>query len=236
MGKQSNNIAILFFSRSAQAEAKNKRYLWDRNIKQNTQIASSLITHTVSQINKTDLPCYHIDEQQQVGQNFGERFANAFERIFEKGFDYVISVGNDIPKLKAQHIVRAATQLQSGSAEIVLGPDTDGGTWLMGYSRDAFAKRRFQRLPWNTDQLLDTILEKEDSSSIHLLEKLSDIDCPKELKAFFRQSSLEVHLQTLISQLRSIVAGTVQHFVSTTILLISLRANPFNRLRAPPTR
>lgn len=226
----------MFFSRSAKAEGQKKQFLQEQNIPQNTRVAESLITHAYSQIQKTGLPCFHINEQQQIGNNFGERFANAFRHIFEKGYNYVISVGNDIPQLKAKHISEAARQLESDNADIVLGPDTDGGTWLMGYSHDIFRESRFRHLPWNTEHLLDVILEQYADTEIHLLEKLSDIDYAKELETFLKRQTLDVHLHNLLRQLRSVIASTDQHFIFEVIFPIWSLSYPTNRLRAPPPR
>jgi len=236
LNKQSSNIAILFFSRSAKAEGQNKRFLQEQNIPQNTRVAELLITHTYSQIQKTDLPCFHIDEKQQVGNNFGERLTNAFQQIFKKGYNYVISVGNDTPQLKAKHIREAARQLGSTKADIVLGPDIDGGTWLMGYSRDSFRESTFRHLPWNTAHLLDTILERYDGNEIHLLEKLCDIDFAKDLKAFLDRQTSEVRLRDLLRQLQSIIASADQYFTFEVIFPICSPSYPSNRLRAPPAR
>lgn len=236
MNKLSSNTAILFFSRSAEAEGQNKRFLQEQNIPQNTRVAELLISHTYSEIQKTDLPCFHIDEQQQIGNSFGERLTNAFRQIFKKGYNYVISVGNDTPELKAEHIREAARQLGSAKADIVLGPDIDGGTWLMGYKRDAFKESRFRHLPWNTAHLLDTILEQHDGNEIHLLEELGDIDFAKELKAFLDRPTPNIRLRDLLRQLKSIIASAGHYFTLEVPFPIWSPTYPCNRLRAPPAR
>lgn len=226
----------MFFSRSAKAEGQNKRFLQEQNIPQNTRIAELLITHTYSEIQKTDLPCFHIDEQQQIGNSFGERLTNAFRQIFKRGYSYVISVGNDTPQLKAKHIREAARRLGSAKADIVLGPDIDGGTWLMGYSRDAFRENRFRHLPWNTAHLLDTILAQYDGNEIHLLEELGDIDFAKELKAFLDRPTSSIRLRNLLRELKSIIASVGQYFTFEVLFPICSPTYPSNRLRAPPAR
>ncbi|MDZ7682817.1 MAG: DUF2064 domain-containing protein [Fodinibius sp.] len=179
------NTAILFFSRSAHAESGYKQFVTDRQ--KNSCIAHSLIRHTLRQAEQTGLPVFHIDEQQQQGTTFGARFTNAFAQIFARGYDYVISIGNDIPELQSHHITKAARQLTSGQTDAVLGPDADGGTWLMGYSRAAFSADTFRKLPWQSSRLLDTIIEQRSDIAIHQLELLADIDNAREFNALFER-------------------------------------------------
>lgn len=234
MDNQSNNIAVLFFSRSAKAEARHKQFLRHQNTPQNTQIANTLISHTYRQIQKSGLPCYHIDETQQVGHSFGERFAHAFQQVFDDGFDYVISVGNDIPQLRAHHIKHAAEQLQSGNAEMVLGPDADGGTWLMGYSKQIFDIEQFLNLPWNTDRLLEVILEQSSGTSTKLLETFSDIDDPRALQIFAQSRYNDNSLLKLARELQSILSICFCHSAANRQAVIRFPFLRIHSLRAPP--
>lgn len=230
---QSPNIAVLFFSRSAPAEAACKQFIQPGRHTQNANIAQSLISHTLRQIKQARLPYFHIDEQHQIGSNFGERFSHAFNTLFDRGYDYVISVGNDIPQMQAHHIREAANKLRSGK-KIVLGPDTDGGTWLMGYSREAFSADRFRQLPWNTDRLLDAILKKQCGGEIELLQTLSDIDDPQALATFAQRRYSDQVLLRLIQKLLAILSGAFYTQLSTPFVSLQTPSFRPHLLRGPP--
>lgn len=227
------NICVLFFSRSPEAEAKYKKLSGDYNTRKNTQIAYSLIQHSRRQIKKTRLPYCEINEEEQVGSSFGERITHAFCSIFEKGFDYIVAVGNDVPRLKAKHIIHSAKQLISGKAEVVLGPDRDGGTWLIGFSRSAFEAPAFQRLPWCTGNLLNE-LTKQHKATIQLLETLSDLDHPAALNKFSRSISSELSLLQLIQRISSVLSSSPGNpqFENSFRLSPAVFGNML--LRAPP--
>lgn len=237
MQNRSANIAILFFTRSAETEAHYKQFTHDPQHYKNTQIADHLIEHTLCQIKETGLPYFVFDERQQIGSTFGERITNAFCTIFDKGFDHVIAVGNDIPQISKKHILKAAQKLKAENSDIVLGPDTDGGTWLMGYSRNAFKANLFEQLPWTKSGLLDAIFEQaDDTLNIALLRTLSDIDNPHALTIFVKKSFFDASLLRLIHQLTSILSTccrkqSTQHFVPLPFLLFQNIL-----LRAPPAR
>jgi hypothetical protein len=235
VNNQSREIAILFFSRSAAAEAAQKQFVSYNYSSDDEKIADSLIRHTCRQIKSTGFPFFWIDEHQQVGDTFGKRFAHAFRQLFDRGYDYVISVGNDSPLLKTQHILEAAGQLRSGDADIVLGPDNDGGTWLMGYSRKAFTTTDFRELPWNTNRLLKTILDRQASQlNIALLETLSDIDGAEALKIFSKSKFADQTLLRLIRRLCSLLVSAFVHENNESLLFPGVPTFRANLLRAPP--
>lgn len=236
MPTKDSKVAILFFSRSAEAEGMRKQFVNDTNRRKNVGVARSLIEHTRRQLSQTGLPVYEINEKFQQGASFGERFANAFSNIFEKGYRYVIAVGNDTPELTTSHLNEARQLLTEGQSQIVLGPANDGGTWLMGYHREAFDHRSFRRLPWNSGGLLQTILERAGNEvSISQLETFADIDDFRTLICFvnqykFSNSSLLL-LTGLILNILSV--GTINSAPPAFLDPGSL-AYSFPSLRAPP--
>ena len=206
MRTDNHHTAVLFFSRSAKAEGARKQFVGEKNRRKNVRVARSLIEHTHQQLRQTGLPVYEVDEKLQQGNTFGDRLANAFAFVFSKGYRNVIAVGNDTPKLKSAHIHHAKELLSEEKAHIVLGPAEDGGTWLMGYSREAFSAPAFRKLPWNSNRLLHSILEHAgDNFSVTLLEPHSDIDNYASLKAFTGRHGFSKALLRLIEKIRSII-------------------------------
>ncbi|MFH5833297.1 DUF2064 domain-containing protein [Halalkalibaculum sp. DA3122] len=229
------NVAVLFFTRSAEAEGGCKRFAGDNCDRRHVHIASSLIEHTRRQIRRTGLPVVEIDEKMQKGGSFGERFAHAFEQVFNAGYEHVIAVGNDTPQLKAAHISEAARRLAAGTDDIVLGPAEDGGTWLMGYSREAFEADSFQELPWRTPRLFDTILEQSsDQLSIARLESYADIDNHASLVSFIGNAQFLQPLFHLIHLIRGILAGYSDQFKQECLQTPTSPASSSLLLRAPP--
>lgn len=229
-----SNLAILFFSRSAKTEGIKKNFIRDSKQK-NTQLARSLIKHTRDQIQQSGFPVFEINEKLQTGSSFGERIENAFKNIFDKGFNYVIAVGNDTPQLRHAHLITAADRLLSAENDIVLGPAKDGGTWLMGYSREAFNRHSLQELPWKSPSLLSAILEISGKQfSISLLERFSDIDNYTSLESFVERNKFVAFLLKLIRYIRGILASlyTNLNWVFADTHTYNLYSSPL--LRAPP--
>lgn len=235
MQKESTRTAVLFFTRSAEVEADFKQFTSGGQNTKNVQIAASLIEHTREQISDAGLPCFQINEQDQVGSTFGERFANAFQSVFEKGFDHVIAVGNDTPLLKSKHITEAAKRLRSGDVNVILGPSNDGGTWLMGYSREAFDATAFEQLPWNSDRLFESVLQQsKEIGSVDLLEVLSDIDDPSSLQTFVCTVHETLSVQRLIKRIKSILSTKSSAPRYEDLFLVFAPAHQKILLRAPP--
>jgi hypothetical protein len=71
--------------------------------------------------------------------------------------------------------------------DVVLGPATDGGYWLIGLRRPAPAL--FADMPWSTDSVLARTLERARSLGLAVgtLEPLPDVDRPEDL-AFWEEA------------------------------------------------
>lgn len=182
--------ALLIFANSAAKEVERKEFL-------STEIFSALNKQTLKTAKKSKLPYFVISEKEQKGASFGERFTNAIDLIFKKGFDNVITIGNDTPHLKTKHLLDANTSLTN--KQLVIGPSKDGGFYLMGLKKSHFNKETFLKLPWQTNKLQASIgaistIKKE---QISFLELLIDIDALEDIKTIlqsFKTLSLDVFL------------------------------------------
>jgi uncharacterized protein len=130
----------------------------------------------IEDIWENDLYEHHV----QRGNNLGERMKYAFEASFASGAKHVVIVGSDCYELKTAHIDTAFEHLKS--YDVVVGPATDGGFYLLGMNAPHFAL--FENKTYGHDevlkQLLDTVKEKK--LKHHLLDPLNDIDVPEDLK------------------------------------------------------
>ncbi len=114
--------------------------------------------------------------------DLGQRMSRAFEEAFSEGRDRVVVIGSDCPHVTPGHIKAAYASLKQ--ANLVVGPATDGGYWLIGLN--AFESRLFQGIQWSTDTVLSETLglAKEAGLSLDLLEILEDIDDIESLSRF----------------------------------------------------
>ena len=77
----------------------------------------------------------------QRGDSFAERLVHAHEDAAEaRPGNIVVQVGMDTPHLSAEQLMRAARYVTVKGNQVVLGPATDGGWWLLGLSSPLFAE------------------------------------------------------------------------------------------------
>lgn len=232
---QISNTAILYFSRTPLEEARQKSFTSEKEFYTNLRIAGLLRSHTQRQIEKTGLPYFVFDERNQKGVTFGEKLIEAFKAVYRRGYKHVIAVGNDTPRLESRHISEAAEQLQHQTSDIVLGPATDGGTWLMGFSYDSFNPEVIKGLAWNSQDLLASVFEQLNPSfKIFLLEEFDDVDNEEDLWKFLKLANCREFLLSLKKSIRELLE--TEEFGSSTHQDLFLNTNlTYNfLLRAPP--
>ncbi len=96
----------------------------------------------------------------------------------------VLIAGSDIPQLNAGHIARAVRQLTT--ADLVFGPASDGGYWLIGTSRPPPATL-FKDVRWSTEHALADTQRNADSLTIALADTLADVDDGADYTQFLAQ-------------------------------------------------
>ena len=124
----------------------------------------------------------------QEGQNLGERMAHAFARSFESGMDKVVLIGTDCPTLQSHHLHEAFEALTH--SDLVLGPATDGGYYLVGMKRRA--DYLFKGIEWSTAEVLSQTLAVATAHGLlsTLLDELSDIDTQEDWERFSSQIAI----------------------------------------------
>jgi rSAM/selenodomain-associated transferase 1 len=129
--------------------------------------------------------------QPQRGDTLGDRMASAFEDAFQNRVDQAALIGTDIPGLTPATLESAFDSL--GEADVVLGPASDGGYYLIGMHRGAFpaARKLFTNLNWGTDRVLADTLEIAAISGLRtrLLEELADVDSPEDLPVWEQEAN-----------------------------------------------
>ena len=160
----------MVFARSAQQDAQQKGLI------NGDLLFHALTKETLQKVERSGLPFFHSTEMEQQGDSFGARFVHAIQEIFSKGFDSVITIGNDSPQLKTKHLVLAHQQLALGHT--VLGPSLDGGIYLMGLHKCQFDAQQFLDLPWQRFALFKSIVQlaQKNTATVYRLPVLADID------------------------------------------------------------
>ncbi|UCE50057.1 MAG: TIGR04282 family arsenosugar biosynthesis glycosyltransferase [Phycisphaerales bacterium] len=117
----------------------------------------------------------------QKGNDLGEKMKNAFADVFEEGFSKVVAIGSDSPDLPEEFLRQAFAQLDSFDA--VIGPSSDGGYYLIGFSKDSFVAEAFDDIAWSTPAVCDQTRAKLESHglTVHLLPQWHDVDRRSDL-------------------------------------------------------
>lgn len=132
----------------------------------------------------------------QTGRDLGQRMRNAFSQAFDDGFKEVVVIGSDIPDLPAEYLYQAFTAL--GDSDVVLGPSSDGGYYLIGFSRDSFIPEAFDNIPWSTADVLGqtTKILKRRGRRMHLLPQWHDIDTVGDLRLLIDRNKHTAFLES----------------------------------------
>lgn len=121
----------------------------------------------------------------QCEGGLGARLRYGFEGCFERDErGCAIAIGADCPELSVEHIASAFDHLQT--KDLVLGPATDGGYYLIGLSR--LNPCLFEGIDWSTSRVLAQTMEKARQHGLTMakLPMLSDIDRPEDLVVWER--------------------------------------------------
>jgi rSAM/selenodomain-associated transferase 1 len=104
------------------------------------------------------------------------------------GVSKVVVIGTDAPDL-GEHSLRLAFAALD-SADLVLGPATDGGYYLIGLTKSQPAL--FHKIGWGSDRVLRETIEraKEQGLRFVLLDLLSDVDRAEDLSLLQRYPHL----------------------------------------------
>jgi len=194
------HIAILIFTLSEEEELQKKPFLKKYALEQ------KLTTHTLNIVQKTGLDYYVYSEQK--GNSFGERFTNAISDIYDKGYDAIITLGNDTPSLNTTHLYKTIQALQQGQS--VIGPSFDGGFYLMGIHKENYQAEKFIEFSWNTSHVrkeLCSYFEANHTAYLQL-EFLYDLDHVTDTKDVYKTlpylyKKIKLALQKLISTTKS---------------------------------
>jgi glycosyltransferase A (GT-A) superfamily protein (DUF2064 family) len=121
----------------------------------------------------------------QRGESLTDRMEGIFGRLFEAGYSHIVMRNSDSPHLPLRLIDQAFIHLDQGRAgEVVLGPDLDGGFYLVGLNA---APRGLFPQTMSTETVLKQTLRNAQTAdrAVSLLEPFLDIDSADDLRLFW---------------------------------------------------
>jgi uncharacterized protein len=118
----------------------------------------------------------------QKGNDLGERLNSAVTYAHDLGFNPIIVLGADSPTIPVSFIETALNTLVRGETDVVLGPTTDGGYYLIGLNR--LQPELFQHIPWSSASTFQQTARKANRLNLRLrtLPEWYDVDTPADLK------------------------------------------------------
>jgi rSAM/selenodomain-associated transferase 1 len=116
----------------------------------------------------------------QQGRDLGERLVHAVGAVLADDPVPVLVLGADAPHVDLDRLHEAARALAAGT-DVVLGPATDGGYWLIGLRRPEPAL--FQDVPWSTDAVLAVTRARAETLGlgVRVIAETYDVDGPEDL-------------------------------------------------------
>jgi glycosyltransferase A (GT-A) superfamily protein (DUF2064 family) len=120
----------------------------------------------------------------QRGRTFGERLRHALADVRALGYDRLVAVPLDCPRLSAAELAAAFAHLEQGRP--VLGPSPDGGVYLLGVP--AASPAWLRGVDWCTPRVFHQLRERLPGAVC--LTVLDDLDGPRDLAALARDAAL----------------------------------------------
>lgn len=117
----------------------------------------------------------------QKGNNLGERLKNGFTHGFQSGFSKLIAIGSDSPDLKLEFFIDTFKNLEY--YDTVIGPCSDGGYYLIGFSNNSFYPKVFENIPWSTEKVYKKSIDSLNKADLKIynLPVWQDVDTIENL-------------------------------------------------------
>ena len=140
-----------------------------------------------------DLPGWlpEIEIVAQEGEGLAAGLASAFRIFIGKGYRRVVAIDGDSPQLPPETLDKAFRLLDG--ADVVVGPTTDGGYYLVGSTTVEAELFDTQRM--GTGRALDSLMASAQSLGLRVAatETAYDVDEPEDLTRLARELRLFPH-------------------------------------------
>jgi hypothetical protein len=175
LARPTSTRCVLLFARTATQEARVKKLSRAREL---FAFARRRVLAAARSLPDVDLLiCGPGGALPQRGRCFAERLANAFADARSLGYEEIVAVPTDVPRLGRRQLAAAFRRLATVSA--VLGPSPDGGAYLIGCRSDP--SDWFAGVRWQTSRTFADLAAG--APSLALLEPLEDVDRWADLPA-----------------------------------------------------
>ncbi len=115
----------------------------------------------------------------QCDGDLGQRMRAFFEQQLATGAEAIVAVGTDSPTLPLEYVESAFRALESGEADVVLGPALDGGYYLIGCGPRL--PPAFDGIAWGGATVLaETVARLGPGWRLALLPPWYDVDEPRD--------------------------------------------------------
>ena len=110
--------------------------------------------------------------------DLGQRMHAAIKKAHHGGAKRIVLIGTDIPGITGKILDQAFRLLNDH--DLVLGPSTDGGYWLVGMNRP---ENIFENIAWSRADVLANTLTAAKRKGLRaaILDPLTDLDTPEDL-------------------------------------------------------
>ena len=172
LGKVKTRLAATLGDQKA-LEIYNKLVDYTRGVLEKVGSATKYVYYSDFIDMNDEWPNVKYQKNLQYDGTLGQRIVAAFQETFST-CEKVIIIGSDCPQLTSSVIEAAFAKLESHN--IVIGPSTDGGYYLLGM--DNVYPQLFQNINWSTNTVFQETFDIAQKSklSIHKLKELTDID------------------------------------------------------------
>jgi len=211
--------SVLLFSRPAEAEVRAKGLPGAEDL---FRAAGERLAGAVLSLGHVDLV-----RPLQRGATFAERLGNAIDDTRALGYSEIVVVPGDVPGLGEPQLRAAFRALEA--SDVVLGPCTDGGVYLIGCRGPV--ERLFRGVRWRTGHVLADLRAR--ASGATMLAPLADLDRPGDLAALEDDPTLPPDLRALILTM-TLGTPSVVPRADTTDRLPSFLSSAPDRPRGPP--
>ena len=119
----------------------------------------------------------------QRGRDLGERMGNVFADLLAAGHRSVVLIGSDLPVFPLEFLTRAFALLDGSATDLVLGPNRDGGYYLIGMRRPV--PEVFDGMAWGVNSVFRSTCDRIRAVGLNVsrLPPWLDIDTPADVAA-----------------------------------------------------
>lgn len=141
--------------------------------------------------------------REQGTGDLGARMGEALTAAFNEGVTHALIAGCDCPDLDAATYEAAFEALRS--CDVVLGPATDGGYYLIGLRADAKhgIPALLDGMTWSTSDVFQETLTRAERAGLRVatLAPLADVDLPEDLPVWERTNHPRPALSVIVCAL-----------------------------------